>query len=323
MNRVAELVNLVSYLSANPRTPLRQAALATNRSEKELLRDLESLLLVGLPPYDPGNYINFQLIGPDQQILLLFSGHFAQPLSFTATEAMALKASLDHFTPGADAQSAEHVAALSNTLAQALQGRAREALAGAPGFVTPRRTDRMRRMLQELMQACEERRILEIEYYSAHRARLALRRVHPFEIVEIGAHFYLYALCEMADATRHFRVDRIRSLRVLDATSRRRPPRQRKTGRMRSLFEGKPRDRLRVRFAADIAEEIQDEWKDAPGAKLSSDRKGCLLLDAPLYNPFWATGYLMSFGDRAELLEPKWLRLELAETIRKGLHAHG
>ncbi|MCA8913737.1 MAG: WYL domain-containing protein, partial [Planctomycetes bacterium] len=42
-----------------------------------------------------------------------------------------------------------------------------------------------------------------------------------------------------------------------------------------------------------------------------------------LYNQFWAIGFVMGFGEHAELLEPKWLKVELAETIRRSLQAHG
>jgi proteasome accessory factor C len=192
----------------------------------------------------------------------------------------------------------------------------------APGFVTARSTERMRGMMADLAAACESRRVAEIDYYSAHRAKLALRRVHPFELVEIGAHFYLFAWCELAADTRHFRLDRIRTIRVLDQPSNRRPPPRRKAGRMEALFEGKPKDHLRIRFSPAVSEEIADEWKDSPNAKVKIARDGSAVLQTPLYNQFWAIGYVMAFGEHARLIEPKWLRVELGETIRKSLQAH-
>lgn len=323
MSRLADMVNLVTFLSANPGIPLRQAAAATNRSAKQLLKDLDRVLLVGLPPYDPGSYINVRLIGQQQEVHLLLSEHFSRPLTFAAQEAVALKYALEHFAPGADAESAGQVRELAQALGEALHGRARELLREkAPGFVTPPRTDRMRRMLGELTQACEARQVVELEYYSSHRAALGRRRVHPFELVEIGAHFYLFAFCELANATRHFRIDRIRSIRNTAARSTRKPPPRRKTGRMESLFEGKPKDKLVVRFSEQAAQEVADEWKGSPGAKVKPQKDGRAVLETPLFNHFWAIGYVMGFGEHAELLEPRWLRAELAQTIRKSLDAH-
>lgn len=323
MSELADLVNLVTFLSANPGIPLKQAATATKRPVKKLVKDLNRVLLVGLPPYDPGSYINVRLVGPQQQIHLQLSEHFSRPLSFTPQEAMALRYALEHFEPGADSETAGQVGELSRVLGEALHGRTRELLREkAPGFVVPRRTDRMRRMMSQLARACENRMQVEIEYYSAHRAKLQLRRVHPFELVEIGAHFYVFAFCELAGDTRHFRLDRVRELQVTRHPSTRKPPKQRPTGRMESLFGGRPKDNLRVRFAPELAQEISDEWKGSPQARVQITGDGHAVLETPLYNQFWAVGYIMQFGEHAELIEPKWLRTELAETIKKSLKAH-
>ncbi len=324
MNPVADLLNLVSFLSSNPGLPLRQAASATGRGVKQLLKDLNRILMVGLPPYDPGSYIQFRLDGPDQEVRLLLSDHFARPLNFTAAEAVALKYALEHFAPAADEKSADALHEIAKALGEALRGRTRELLTqSAPGFVTPQRTQRMRSMLAELARACESQRIAEIEYYSAHRARLATRQVHPFELVETGAHFYLYAWCELAQDTRHFRVDRIRSVRVLDKPATRKPPPRRNAGRLAGLFEGRAKDRLKVRFSKEVAEEVSDEWRDFPGTRIEPAKGGAVVLDTPLYNQFWAIGYLMNFGKHATILEPRWLRVELAQTLRQTLKAHG
>jgi predicted DNA-binding transcriptional regulator YafY len=323
MSDVADLVNLVAFLSANPGIPIRQAADATGRSVKQMLKDLNRILMVGLPPYDPGSYIQFRLDGPEQEVRLQLSEHFARPLTFTAAETVALKYALEHFTPAADEATAGTVAELSNTLVEALHGRTQELLTQAtPGFVTPRRTERVRKMIADLTDACEARKVVELEYYSAHRARLAVRRVHPFELVEVGAHFYLFAWCELAQDTRHFRIDRTRSVKVLDKASTRSAPQRRKAGRLAGMFEGRPKDRLKVRFSKELAEEISDEWKDSPGTKIAPGKGGAVVLDTPLYNQFWAIGYLMNFGKHAEIIEPRWLRVELAQTLRKSLEAH-
>lgn len=323
MSRVAELLNLVTFFSANPGIPIEKAATATSRSVKQLLHDLNEILMVGLPPYDPGSYINFGLHGSAQEVRLQLSDHFARPLAFTATEAVALRAALEHFAPSADAETAKLIDDLRRTLAEALRGRAREALTGgSPGFVTPKRTDRIRELTAELTRACTDGCIIEIEYYSAHRALLAQRRVHPFEIIDVGTHAYLYAHCELAEATRHFRIDRIRNIKTLQGTRTRKPPKNRDAGRMASLFEGKPKDTLKIRFSKEVAADVADEWKGSPDARISTDSKGGLTLSAPLFNQFWAMGYIISFGRHAELIEPRWLRVELAETIRKSLKAH-
>ena len=325
MSEVSRLVSLASFLVANEGISVRDAAKATHRTPKQLLHDLDRLIMCGVPPYSPSDYVSYSLQGWGERakIHVGFADHFARPLNFTPQETLALKYALEHFTRGADTETTGQLEMLRNALAEALRGRAQEALSGpGKGFVTPRRTERMRNLIGLLTQAVEDQQLIEIDYYSAHRARLATRKVHPFGVLEIGAHFYLYAYCGLAEDTRHFRVGRIREARLLDVFFDEQPPRVRKSGKMRALFEGRPKDKLKVRFSKQVAREVLEEWSDSPGVKIHKMKNGKADVETPLYNPFWAIGYVMSFGEHAQLMEPKWLRVELAETIRRSIKAH-
>jgi proteasome accessory factor C len=325
MSNVADLVSLASFLVANDGISLRDAARATHRTPRQLVSDLDRLMMCGVPPYSPSDYVSYSLKGwgDRARIHVGFAEHFARPLNFKPQEALALKYALDHFVRGADGDTAAQLEELTRTLAEALHGRAREALASpGRGFITPRQTGRMRALIGTLTQAVEDQQLVEIDYYSSHRARLATRRVHPFDVMEIGAHFYLYAYCGLAEDTRHFRLDRIREARLVDLYFDESPPKKRRTGRMQPLFEGRPKDTLVVRFSATTAREVAEDWEGSPGVTIRQLKNGGLELHTPLYNPFWAIGFVMGFGGHARLLQPKWLRVDLAETIRKSLRAH-
>jgi proteasome accessory factor C len=325
MSEVAELVSLVSFLVANEGIALKDAAKATHRTPKKLLADLDRLIMCGVPPYTPSDYFHYALHGhgDSARLHVNFAGHFVRPLNFTPQEALALKYALEHFSRGADAETAKQIQAMSEALREVLQGRVQELLKDAgKGFVAPRQTDRMREMISLLSQAVEDQQLVEIEYYSAHRARLATRKVHPFAVLEIGAHFYLYAYCALAEDTRHFRLDRVRDARLLDVFFDEAPPKTRKLGKMKSLFHGSPKDRLQVRFSKQVVRDVIDEWSESPDVKLELLKDGRAVIETPLYNQFWAIGFVMGFGEHAELLQPKWLKVELAETIRRSLQAH-
>lgn len=325
MSEVSRLVSLAGFLVANAGISVRDAAKATHRTPDQLMRDLDQLIMCGVPPYSPSDYVSYSLQGWGElaKIRVGFADHFARPLNFTVQEALALKYALEHFGRGADAETTRQLDDLRKALSEALHGRAQEALAGAgKGFVTPKRTERMRNLIGMLTQAVEDQQLVEIDYYSAHRARLATRKVHPFGVLEIGAHFYLFAYCGLAEDTRHFRLDRIREARLLDIFFDEQPPKIRKAGKMDALFRGHPKDKLVVRFSKEVAREVADEWADAPGVKLHIMKDGKAEIETPLYNEFWAIGFIMGFGEHAQLIEPKWLRVDLAETLRKSLKAH-
>jgi proteasome accessory factor C len=321
MSAVHDLVSLMSFLVAHDGIRLRDAAKATGRSTKRLIADLERLMMCGVPPYSPSDYMRYSLNGrgDDATISVFYAQQFARPLSLTPQEAMALKFALDHYSRATDPSASE----LAVTLQQALRGRSRDALEGARGgFVTPPRTQRMRKLVTTLTEACEDQQLVEIDYYSSHRASLDTRKLHPFGVLEIGAHFYLYAYCALAGDTRHFRLDRIRDVRPLDIFFDEQPPKVRRLGRMESLFDGKPRDVMQVRFTADVARDVIEEWAETPGVKVTEHKQGGVTISLPLYNSFWAVGFVMGFGRHAELLGPDWLRKDLVATLKKSLKAH-
>lgn len=325
MSDFAALTSLLSFLVSNRGVTLRDTARATGLKVKEICSRLDSLTLCGVPPYSPNDYISYRLVGSgeDAVIDLQFAKHFARPLNFTPPETLALKYALEHFHRGVDHESARQIEDLTAVLQQALHGRARETLQeSARGFVVPRQTDRMRALMGTLAESVDGRWITEIEYYSSHRGKLGSRRVHPYQILEIGTHFYLYAFCELAGATRHFRLERIRSARATDTRFQRVALKKRDAGRMTALFNGHATESLRIRLSTGVGQDIVDDWRDSPGARLEQLPDGRWDLELPLYNPFWAIGFLTGLGQEVELLAPAWLKKELAESLASTLRAH-
>lgn len=325
MNEVARLVLLASFLRKHSGIRVADAARAIGCTEQQLLADAERLSLCGAPPYSPNDYLMCTVSeGKDCRVQMSFAEHFARPLAFTVPETLALKYALEHFSGTLDPESEKHAAALRESLAQSLRGKAQEALADrSRGFVTPRRTARVKTLLGTLAKAAEKRQVLELAYYSSHRAQLGTRHVHPYEIIEHGARLYLYAHCELAGETRHFRVDRIKAANATGAAFAEAPPRKRKPGRMEPLFSGNAREHLQLRLAASIAQDVTDDWKGVEGVTITPLSGGRAMLELPLYNDYWAVGFIAGFGGRAQLVEPRRLRAPLAEALRRSLTAHG
>ena len=324
MNEVSRLVGLLQFMAANPGIRISDAARATGRSRKQLMEDLDRLMMCGVPPYEPHDYVSFRIgAGADAPIEMQFAKHFAQPLTFTPPETLALCYALEHSRSSANKATTAEINAILETLRESLHGRAREVLEGAGrAFAMPRRTDRLRELISTMTEACAVRRVVEIDYYSAHRGRLGTRRVRPFQVIDAGGHFYLFAHCELAGETRHFRIDRVRAARLTDTTFTDKPPRKRDAGRLAGMFEGKSKDQLVVRFSREVAQAITEEWTGAVGTTLSHGKDGSVTLITPLFNQFWVIGFVSSFGAHAEIVGPTWLRAELEKTLRQSLKAH-
>jgi proteasome accessory factor C len=65
-------------------------------------------------------------------------------------------------------------------------------------------------------QALDETRRIWIRYYTASRDAVTERTVDPLRLLVTDGHSYLEAYCHLAGAIRHFRVDRIEEVRLLD-----------------------------------------------------------------------------------------------------------
>ncbi len=317
-----ELVSMITFLKANDGMTVDDIATKLGHTADEVHEILDRLTLVGVPPYSPSDLIDVS-INSIGQVFLRYADHFRLPLQLSSQEGVALKFAVEHFMRSCDDDTTKQCADLMKSLTNVMHGKARSALeTKGKSFVLPERTKRQRALVRKLDDAIEGRKRLEIEYYSAWRGVLSHRVVHPFNIVEFGAHFYLFAFCDSANETRHFRISRIKSMRVLPETSNRKAPKRVKFGEMQSLFKGKAKENMVLRFAKEFVPHAETRFGHATDAKITPNRSGGVDVTIPLFNRFWALGLALEFRGRADLIEPTSLAKDLDEVIAKILDAH-
>ncbi len=71
--------------------------------------------------------------------------------------------------------------------------------------------------LAAVRRAATSHDVLEIDYHSASRDESTTRVVEPVQVITQDGHWYLDAYCRKAGDMRRFRIDRLRSVRLLDA----------------------------------------------------------------------------------------------------------
>jgi len=154
------------------------------------------------------------------------AGFDLPPLMFTREEAQALVASVRVAQPRLDTALAEQaemalskiLAVLPPTVRVAAEGLALFAVAGGTGPLAPEHLQR----LAVLRQTVESRHVVQIGYVDLKDER-SQRRVHPLGCFHWDAAWTLAAWCELRQAFRSFRVDRIEQLQVLDERFRSEP----------------------------------------------------------------------------------------------------
>jgi proteasome accessory factor C len=199
-HEIRRILALVPWIAAHPGTAKDEIARRFGVSNEQLSADLDLALMVGVPPYSPGDYVDVEE-DDHGRITIRLADYFRRPLRLTPAEGLALLAAGRTLlaVPGSDPDGP--LAAALTTLASALALPAVDVDVGEPGFLAATRA---------AAAGCET---VEIDYWSANRGELTTRRIDPgAPFFALGA-WYVPAFCHRAGGERLFRVDRIRALR--------------------------------------------------------------------------------------------------------------
>ena len=216
--RFARLVTLASILieagRAGRRLPVGEVLDALQITEAELREDVNVLNVVN---FGGGSYVLYAEIDGDEIEVdpEPYSDNFARPARLLPVEAKALVAAIDligeHIPEGSLTSAREKIVAAlgEDPSASGLQ------IATAAGDDSE--------IAAVVSQAIASRRLLGLEYYKANEDEFSERTVEPYALMNGREGWYVASFDPERDAMRHFRLDRIKSARVLDAGYEPRP----------------------------------------------------------------------------------------------------
>ena len=210
--RFARLVTLASILIAAGRSGTRlDAAELRERlqlSEQELREDLNVLNVVN---FGGGSYVLYAELHDDGTIEVdpePYSDNFDRPARLLPVEAKALVAAIDligdHLPEGALTSAREKIV---------------KALGADPmeqGLHVARQGGDDSGLARTVSGAIVERRLLALEYYKPNEDEFTERTVEPYALINGREGWYVATFDPARDAVRHFRLDRIKSVRVTD-----------------------------------------------------------------------------------------------------------
>lgn len=205
--RLARLLGLVPYIARRPGVALVDLATEFGVSTEQISADLDLLMVCGLPGYYPDDLIDVVLDEEGGTVSIAFDAGIRRPVRLTSDEAVALTVALRAF---ADLPGLVDADAVYSALAKLEQAGAETA-----GAVRVAAADAAP-ALGAVRQGVDESRQLWMRYYTASRDALTERIVDPIRLLVTDGHAYLEGYCHSADAVRHFRVDRIEEIKVLD-----------------------------------------------------------------------------------------------------------
>jgi proteasome accessory factor C len=196
---IQRILAIVPWIVAHPGASKHEIASRFDMTFEQLDEDLALVLMIGVPPYSPGDYLDVDDDG--EFVTIRLADQFSRPLRLTPAEGLALLAAGRALlaVPGSDPEGplATALAKLEGALDLPEVGVA----FGEPTF------------LEAVREAAARGERVEIDYWSAGRDELTTRRVDPAVAFFAMGEWYVSAYCHRAEAERMFRVDRIRGLR--------------------------------------------------------------------------------------------------------------
>ena len=218
--RFARLVTLASILvdagRAGRRISMADVCGRLQLSEEELREDVGVLNVVN---FGGGSYVLYAEI--DEQTGEIdvdpepYSDNFDRPARLLPVEAKALVAAIDLI--------GEHIPAgsLASARAKIVQALGEDPL-GQGLHVAPTAGDDVE-VTEQVSRAIVERRLAEIEYYKQSEGAPSVRVIEPYALVNGREGWYVASFDTERDAMRHFRLDRIRSVKLRRETFEPRP----------------------------------------------------------------------------------------------------
>ncbi len=84
-------------------------------------------------------------------------------------------------------------------------------------FITPNAINvKNKDFLNLINRAIKEKRKCLIEYYSKDEKRISTRTIHPYDLILLGNEWGVAAYCEIKEEIRHFYLNRIKSIEILE-----------------------------------------------------------------------------------------------------------
>lgn len=196
---VQRILAIVPWIVANPGASKEEIATRFAMTMQQLDEDLLLVLMIGVPPYSPGDYLDVDDDG--EFVTIRLADQFSRPLRLNPAEGLALLAAGRALlaVPGSD--SAGPLATALTKLERALDLPDVIVEVGEPTH------------LEAVRDAAARGERVEIDYWSAGRDDLTTRRIDPAVVFFAMGEWYVSAYCHRANGERMFRVDRIRALR--------------------------------------------------------------------------------------------------------------
>lgn len=309
MNRIDRLMGMILLLQSHRVITAEKIAAHFEISVRTVYRDLAALGEAGVP-----------IIGEAGMGYSLMRGYHVPPVMFTENEAAALFLSGEVTQQVAD---------------ESLRDALRDALLKIRAVLPAERRDYVNRLsrsvqvwlpvgtgaadekqsLMPLQQAVVRKQCVSLSYDAGRRGQITDRIVEPLGVIFYGRQWHLIAHCQLRNAVRDFRLDRMDHWEVLG---------DRFSGHddfsMKEFLAEQIASRevipTVIHFRQEVMERVRTEYYS--GSLLESPlAAGWVKVESLTSCTRWMASWLMSYGLDAEVISPQELRHEIGRMAGK------
>lgn len=315
--RFARLVTLASILiragRAGERVQIAEVCERLQLSEEELYEDVNVLNVVN---FGGGSYVLYAEIDEQAGEIEVdpepYSDNFDRPARLLPVEAKALVAAIDligeHIPEGSLASAREKIVAAlgEDPMEQGLQ------VASASGDDSA--------VARQISEAIVEHRLVELEYYKENEDDLVRRTVEPYALTNGREGWYVASFDPARDGVRHYRLDRIKHVKVTDETFTPRPevdPAAEVDGWLRT-GEVQASRTARVWVSPERA-----RWAREARRVVEERSDGAVVVELSFAGVDWLVREILREAGDAAVLEPADARKAVREAAARLSEAHG
>jgi predicted DNA-binding transcriptional regulator YafY len=309
MNRVDRLLAQILYLQSRPLCTAEEMAQHFGLSLRTIYRDLAALGEAGVPVVAQAG-VGYSLA----------RGYHLPPVSFTTEEAAALVTGGLLVERSADASVKRPMRSalmkVRAVLPRALQAQMVRLEQSMATTATPEQPE-TGADLTLLQQALAQRRVLRFSYVGWNKTDTEEREVEPLGLIHYLERWHLIAWCRLRKEVRDFRADRMNRVSMLKEIF---DPRT--DFHIGDYIQSMPRPELRaeVRFTPPTVDRARREWWLGIVNERETPQGTVLTLASVDWQRL--TGWLLSFGQEAQVLSPESLRRQLVKAATTAAAHH-
>lgn len=207
--RALRLLDIVPYVVQNQGISVSELAKHFSVTKTEILKDLNTLFLCGLPGYTPLELIDLSV--EDDVVVIRDPQNLSAPRNFTYSEALILRIALAALQETVPAGGDRHRSLIK--LREKFEAMFSENI---PSGAIHIELDKQGFALELTKRAIQEHKDLLIRYLNTAQDEISERRVTPDSVQVEGDRVLLHGYCHSAKGARSFNVKYIQSIEVSD-----------------------------------------------------------------------------------------------------------